>query len=91
MGGFTILPGAGRIWKATPKIVRPPNPYWYQTARHTLCVNQSYVDYMNRLIALTDSATKQMLEKQMVDYYNQQLFHQVNDSLNNFNNQQLYA
>lgn len=65
--GFTILPSAGRIWKATPKIVTPP--FWSQTTRYACCYDAEY------LRLLTDKVTGEFFEKQMVHYYQENYAH----------------
>lgn len=44
--GFTILPGAGRIWNAAPTIISPTiqliTPFRYLEQRATICTDQSY-------------------------------------------------
>lgn len=52
LGLFTILPGAGRVWKAVrvpPQ--RPPQlvAYWHQTRRVQHYVTQEYLDAFREL------------------------------------------
>lgn len=41
IGVFSILPGAGRVWKAT----RPTGiAYWLQSERHSYCFSNCYLE-----------------------------------------------
>lgn len=61
---FAILPGAGRVWKATrdPRLV----PFWIETTPFSSFVSKEYQAYMEKLFldhfvwgaTLPDGATK---------------------------------
>lgn len=60
LAGFTILPGAGRIWKATPRI------YWEEPVLYARCSNNAYDTVMDRM---AKEAWKNMHVEAMVKYY----------------------
>ena len=52
LAGFTILPGAGRVWRAERVVVaaRVPIPFWFQTSRVAVCVDDAYLSMLKDLL-----------------------------------------
>lgn len=56
LAGFTILPGAGRVWKAERVVVVPPPPspvlvpFWFQTRRLQLGQSDEYTAAIEKLV-----------------------------------------
>lgn len=58
LGLFSILPGAGRVWKAVS--VPPGTPrlasFWYQESLHFGYISKEYLDCVNAMLRDVDTA-----------------------------------
>jgi hypothetical protein len=52
LAGFTILPGAGRVWRAERTVVVAQSPilFWFQTSRVAVCVDDAYLSMLKDLL-----------------------------------------
>lgn len=63
LAGFTILPGAGRVWRAQRQIVAAQVvhrvPFWFQTP--IWCQSDDYIAAIERILNTPEARARMML------------------------------
>ena len=65
LAGFTILPGAGRVWRAQRQIVAAQVehlvPFWFQTQPIWRCQSDDYIAAIERILNTPEARARMML------------------------------